>query len=408
MHSPGPSGTTQADLYAPLRAPVILVGDAKLGGISQTIAAFESLRLRGYDVESILLFRDAVYENYRHLTDYFGERYAIPVDTVAEPPARRELSSDRERMRAYYDEVSYDNARRVLERLDARHRSRISRLDEMAEKAHRHIWYPFTQQKHLPAERITAIDSAHGDHFQTLRAPTTSSSSSMLQPSFDGSASWWTQGLGHANPQLTLAAAHAAGRYGHVMFAEAVHEPALGLAETLLRDSNNTRLTRVFFSDNGSTGCEVAVKMALRAARVRYGADGDGRTTKKLGVLGLKGSYHGDTIGAMDCAEPCTFNEKVEWYEGKGFWFDYPTVRCTEGKWVVDVPAALRADLGDGAKFDELGDVFDVHGREGRDECRMYERYIEKMLEKLHAQGHRFGALMLEPVILGAGGMIFV
>ncbi|KAF7556255.1 hypothetical protein G7Z17_g1536 [Cylindrodendrum hubeiense] len=391
VHSPGPSRTTQADLYAPLRMPVILVGDSKLGGISQTVSAFESLRLRGYDVESVLLFRDAVYENYRYLTDYFGDNYGISVESVAEPPKRYEdAQAERDSMTEYYAEVSEQKTvHDILTRLDKRHENRITRLEEMPTKAHGHIWYPFTQHKPLLPDRITAIDSAYGDHFQTLRSqPTTSSSpeTNLLRPSFDGSASWWTQGLGHANPKLTLAAAYAAGRYGHVMFAEAIHEPALALAETLLKNIQNPRLNRVFFSDNGSTGCEVAVKMALRAARTRYGWGPDA----KLGILGLKGSYHGDTIGAMDCAEPCTFNENVEWYEGKGFWFDYPTVQCTEGKWVVDVPEGLKADLGNGEEFTTMADVFDVEGREQGEGSRKYEAYIERTLEALQKQGRKF------------------
>jgi dethiobiotin synthetase/adenosylmethionine--8-amino-7-oxononanoate aminotransferase len=228
----------------------------------------------------------------------------------------------------------------------------------------------------------------------------------LLQPSFDGSASWWTQGLGHGNPSLTLAAAYAASRYGHVMFAEAVHEPALALAEALLLGAGgrNPRLTRVFFSDNGSTGAEVALKMGLRAARFRYGW-GAG---EEIGVLGLRGGYHGDTIGAMDCSEPGTFNEKVEWYEGKGFWFDYPTVKCAGGKWAVCVPDELKEQLGVGREHTSLSEVFDVDGRERRGEGREYERYIVDRLKTLQAQGRKFGSLILEPVVLGAGGMILV
>ena len=278
---------------------MVLVGDSKLGGISQTISAFESLRLRGYDVESILLFRDEVYENYRYLTDYFGEKYGVPVSTVQEPPARSQKQDlETSRMNEYYAETSSEHSIvSVLDHLNTRHQSRITRLDSMAKTAHSSIWYPFTQHTLLPPEKITAIDSAHGDYFQTLKPDSSSQTdSSLLQASFDGSASWWTQGLGHANSHLTLAAAYAAGRYGHVMFAEAIHEPALALTENLLSGMRNPRLSRVFFSDNGSTGCEVAVKMGLRAASVRYGWGPE----EKLGVLGLKGSYHGDTIGVMD------------------------------------------------------------------------------------------------------------
>jgi dethiobiotin synthetase/adenosylmethionine--8-amino-7-oxononanoate aminotransferase len=355
-------------------------------------------------VESVILFRDNVYENFRYLEEYFGDKYNIPVRSVSTVPERKPTKKhEEESMQAYYEEQSEsEDARSLLEKFDTRHYNRISDLEQMAAKANQHIWYPFTQQKLLSPDRITVIDSAHGDHFQTFQQE--NQSSNLLKPTFDGSASWWTQGLGHANPQLTLAAAYAAGRYGHVMFAEAIHKPALVLAENLLANLRNSRLSRVFFSDNGSTGCEVAVKMALRAARMRYGW---GPNTQ-LGVLGLKGSYHGDTIGAMDCSEPCTFNEKVEWYEGKGYWFDYPTVKCTQGSWTVDVPQQLKNDLGVGEKYDSLAAIFDVSAREEDGQAQRYEAYIKKTLERLRDQGWKFGALMLEPVVLGAGGMIFV
>ncbi|KAJ4309795.1 hypothetical protein N0V84_011304 [Fusarium piperis] len=400
VHSPGPSGTPQADLYAPLRSPVILVGDSKLGGISQTIAAYESLRIRGHNIETVLLFQDMQYENYQYLKDYFSKE-GILVETIPGPPPRKPNDTEEtEQMTEYYASHNDGNIQQVLETLDKKGKDRISRLESMSEKASKSIWYPFTQQKFVTADTISAIDSAHGDYFQVLNKD----SDQLLQPAFDGSASWWSQGLGHANSRLTLAAAYAAGRYGHVMFAEAIHEPALALAEMLLKGADNPRFSRVFYSDNGSTGCEVAVKMALRAARLRYGWG----PNDNVNILGLKGSYHGDTIGAMDCAEPCVYNEKIEWYEGKGYWFDYPTVQCVKGKWVVDVPEALRGDLGTGAKLDSISEVFDLQKRLDTEAYQKYARYIERVLEKLQAAGRKFGALMMEPVVLGAGGMILV
>ncbi|KAL2128451.1 hypothetical protein VTI74DRAFT_9177 [Chaetomium olivicolor] len=417
VHSPSPSGSTQADLYMPLRLPVLLVGDSKLGGISQTISAFESLKVRGYDVESVLLFRETTYQNHAYLAEYFGQRHGIPVKTVPEPPKRVEdPAADARELSQYYEESSQSaEVHEILSHLDVRHKDRIARLESMSTTASEKIWYPFTQQKNLTPDKITVIDSAQGDYFQAL-VPQSSSGSNpdhdskleaaLLQPSFDGSASWWTQGLGHGSPTLSLAAAYAAGRYGHVMFAEAVHEPALAVAETLLAGMRNRRLTRAFFSDNGSTGVEVAVKMALRAARLRYGC-GAG---EKLGVLGLQGSYHGDTIGAMDCSEPCVFNEKVEWYEGKGFWFEYPVVECSGGKWTVKVPAGMQhlCEGQEAFQFPSLSAVFDVGSRESSGGGRFYERSIKSQLVRLAAQGRKFGALMLEPVVLGAGGMLLV
>ncbi|KAJ1327008.1 bifunctional dethiobiotin synthetase [Microdochium nivale] len=411
VHSPGPSGTPQADLYAPMRVPALLVADSKLGGISQALAAYESLKLRGQDVEAILMFQDDQYENHLYLQDYFQPQ-GIPVHTIPKPPQREADSHAESRsMATYYERMSSgDDIRNLLANLDTRHQDRIRRLETMNQKANDTIWYPFTQQKLLDPSQITTIDSAHGDFFQVLdphaadeTQTTTTTTTPLLQPAFDGSASWWTQGLGHGNPQLTLAAAYAAGRYGHVMFASSVHEPALALAEALLENMRNPRLTRVFYSDNGSTGCEVATKMALRAARVRYGWS----ARDKVGILGLRGSYHGDTMGAMDCSEPGVFNEKVEWYTGKGHWLDFPTVRCVDGGWRVDVPSSLHADLGsEGETFGSLDAVFRLDERVGGATHRLYQSHILRELQRLVGEGHKFGALMLEPVVLGAGGMI--
>jgi dethiobiotin synthetase/adenosylmethionine--8-amino-7-oxononanoate aminotransferase len=91
-----------------------------------------------------------------------------------------------------------------------------------------------------------------------------------------------------------MAAAEAAGRYGHVLFPSGTHAPALELAEKLLDTVGKGWAERVFYSDNGSTGMEVALKMALRSSGRRYGWEGV--VGENVGVIGLKGGYHGDTV----------------------------------------------------------------------------------------------------------------
>lgn len=421
VHSPTPSGTTQADLYMPLRLPSILIGDSRLGGISQTISAFESLRIRGYDVESVMLFEDDHYGNFKYLSEYFRDHHeGVLVAPAPGPPHRREVQADDIiAMKRYYEHAADNEATRsVLQHLNEKHEKRIESLEKMATEASRNIWYPFTQQALLQPKDITVIDSAYGDYFQTLTSEAGSigtmeeksdkiqENRNLLQASFDGSASWWTQGLGHSNPRLTLAAAYAAGRYGHVMFAGSVHQPALALSKLLLTNLGNPRLSRVFFSDDGSTGVEVATKMALRAAKLRYD-EKETTTSSRLEVIGLKGGYHGDTIGAMDCAEPCAFNEKTDWYEGRGYWFDYPTVLCVDGRWQITMPNELEQPQ-ELRHFASLSDVFDIEGRESTGEHLVYEEFILRTLRKLHRDGRKFGALILEPVVLGAGGMCLV
>jgi dethiobiotin synthetase/adenosylmethionine--8-amino-7-oxononanoate aminotransferase len=404
VHSPTPSGTSQADLYRPLRLPICLVADHKLGGISASISAFESLHVRGYDLDAVLQFEDAHYQNYAYLHDYF-EKKGIKTIALPTPPKRESNDSeDQEVMAEYYEKMAkHDAVEEMLAGLSEKHEKRIENLEVMANRAYKQIWYPFTQHKDVSEKTILTVDSAYGDFFQTQVRDETGDR--LLNPTFDGSASWWTQGLGHGNPELSLAAAYAAGRYGHVMFAGAINEPSLLLAENLLQNLNNPRLQKVFYSDNGSTGMEVAAKMALTAACERYKWDvpkGD------VGILGLKGSYHGDTIGTMDCSEPSIYNEKVHWYQGRGYWLDFPQVKLKDGTWIVEPPAGMEEEFGSKTSFDSLNDIFDIEIRYISSTATKYREHIESTLKRLvQEEGKTFGALIMEPVILGAGGMLF-
>jgi adenosylmethionine-8-amino-7-oxononanoate aminotransferase len=107
----------------------------------------------------------------------------------------------------------------------------------------------------------------------------------------DGISSWWTILYGHRHPPLVAALREASDRFDHVLFAGATHPPGVRLAEQLLA-SAPWRGGRVFFSDNGSTAVEVALKMAYQAWCHR------GESGRKL-FIGFEHGYHGDTFGAM-------------------------------------------------------------------------------------------------------------
>jgi dethiobiotin synthetase/adenosylmethionine--8-amino-7-oxononanoate aminotransferase len=345
-----------------------------------------------------VVFSNEKYRNDGYLLPYFS-RHGIPLTVLPPPPPKTEGPSDQAAMQKYYKKTS-SKLKITIESLEARHAARIANVTSMPGRANKKIWYPFTQHVDVSENSIQAIDSAHDDFFQTY-TPTNSTDKDLLKPKFDGSASWWTQGLGHANPDLTLAAAHAAGRYGHVMFPGSIHAPALELAELLLEKLGNPRLARVFYSDNGSTGCEVALKMALRASRLRYGWGPD----EKVDIIGLKGAYHGDTIGVMDCADPGPYNAEVEWYQGRGFWFDFPKVAMKDGVWKITMPQEMG---GEEIEFQSLADIFNVEGREQGKVAELYANYIKAELKRvIKDEGRKFGAVMIEPVILGAGGMLF-
>ncbi|KAF2188076.1 bifunctional dethiobiotin synthetase/adenosylmethionine-8-amino-7-oxononanoate aminotransferase [Zopfia rhizophila CBS 207.26] len=411
--SPGPQSTPQADLYRPLRLPVVLVGDYRLGGIATTISAFESLTLRGYDVDAIAIFNSGRFGNDEYLKSYFKNQGNIPVFSLPSVPDLEDCSKEEEwkKMEEYYENVHLSPELSVLAGcIVGQNRKRLQELNKMAKRTNEVIWHPFTQHKSIEQPHdILVFDSAYGDYFQTLHTRKSlkdikhEDELPVLYPAFDGSASWWTQGLGHGNPELSLAAAYAAGRYGHVMFAGATHQPALLLADRLLKGLENPRLKKVFFTDNGSTGTEVGIKMALRAACKRYEWDG---SAEEIGIIGLKGSYHGDTLGAMEASEPSIFNKKVDWYRGRGYWFDYPQVKMRRGRWVVEPPVGMEEEFGPRQYFESLDEIFDF---ETRGSSPRYEQYIEDVLNRLtKSEGKKFGALVMEPVLLGAGGMVFV
>ncbi|CCL98393.1 uncharacterized protein FIBRA_00388 [Fibroporia radiculosa] len=427
VHSPTLSGTTQADCYRPLFLPTVLVGDANLGGISSTISAYESLLLRGYIVDLILLFRDEYYRNAEYLDPYFAER-GIRLLSLERPHSRLANPRDeRVEMERYYSRLVPEQKQGgifdALGHLGSCHEKRIAELDSMPQRALNTLWWPFVQHGLVVSKAdVNVIDSASHDFFSVYNGhktnphPETSSSmssvpsassSSLLEPQLDGSASWWTQALGHAKSALTLAAARAAGRYGHVMYPQAVHAPALQLAERLIHSGpGHGWASRVFFSDDGSTGMEVALKMALRAFAVRHGIVGAAR--KQLGVLGLRGSYHGDTIGAMDACEEGVYT--CEWHQARGYWLDAPTIGNRKGRIDISLLPAIAEDAGyDHVEVGSLHEAYDVRSRLSTPLAAVYRRFVERTLKKLKENGGpTLGALVLEPLVMGAGGMIFV
>ncbi|TCD67064.1 hypothetical protein EIP91_000577, partial [Steccherinum ochraceum] len=419
VHSPSLTGTSQLDAYRPLLLPTILVGDSRLGGISATISSYESLIVRGYTVDAILLFRDEYYRNWEYLQDYFAERQVHVSSVDAPPPKHADDATNAHQTEEYYQRIVPSTGEgdifRLQSHLNECHGKRLQDLSSMPRRTLDSIWWPFVQHSHFSHERdVTVIDSASSDAFSVYNGHRSNlePESSLLEPHFDGSASWWTQGLGHAHPALSLAAARAAGRYGHVMFPQATHLPALKLAERLIQSGPGKGwASRAFFSDDGSTGMEVAIKMALRAFAVRASGGLDSRVKRRdLGVLGLKGSYHGDTIGAMDACEEGVYTS--EWHEAKGYWFDPPTVSIRKGQTVISLPDAIASEVGAAGSFVDTPSLhwtYDVEGRLHTALADTYRSYIKRTLGQLRERNSiTLAALILEPIVMGAGGMIFV
>ncbi|KAI9096460.1 pyridoxal phosphate-dependent transferase [Phlyctochytrium arcticum] len=416
VNSPVMSGTLQCQAYRPLRLPSLLIGDSTLGGVSTTLSAYESLLIRGYDIAGILMFDSPRYQNHAAIRQSVESN--IPVYLFSPPPpfptrpgdtpGLDEQMLDATNMMVYYEDAD-KGAMAVVEDMLTGHSKRFERLESMAKEGEKKVWWPFTQ--HGDVGRPTVIDSAYQESFSVYNPETpeassqTSSSlkvSGTTSPQYDGCASWWTQTFGHADAELTLAAAHAAGRYGHVMFPECINEPALQLSERLLETAGKGWASRVFFSDNGSTAIEVAIKASLKKTEKAMKAAGTWKN-QTLGVMGVEGSYHGDTMGCMDACGPNTYNAEINWYKPRGLWFNPPSFVMKDGKYTLRLPTGEYPDCKP-PTFATLDEVFALERTELLDH---YQNYIRAVIDK-HQESAALGALIIEPIVLGAGGMVFV
>ena len=149
------------------------------------------------------------------------------------------------------------------------------------------IWHPFTQ--HGLGEPIPKVVRGEGAALITEGG----------QRVIDAISSWWVTTHGHCHPRIMAAIADQAQQLDQVIFAGWTHDPAEEVAQELVRIAPDG-LTRVFFSDSGSTSVEVAIKMALG----HFAHRGERRTR----VIVMEHSYHGDTIGAMSVGARGVFN----------------------------------------------------------------------------------------------------
>ena len=152
---------------------------------------------------------------------------------------------------------------------------------ELAAGDHRHLWHPFTQQRQWCDEEPLVIVSGSGAML------TDSNGHSYI----DGNSSIWTNIHGHCHPHIANAVSRQIGELDHTSFLGTTHPRAIELAERLVYLLPGTPLPRVFYSDNGSTAVEAALKMSLQYWQQR------GHPERRR-FAGFLGAYHGDTAGA--------------------------------------------------------------------------------------------------------------
>ena len=210
-----------------------------------------------------------------------------------------------------------------------------------------HILHPYAPA--TPATEMYMVKSASGVYLELDSG----------EKIIDGMSSWWSVIHGYNVPELNTAATEQLSKMSHVMFGGLTHESAIRLAEKLLKITDES-LEHIFFSDSGSVSVEVALKMAFQY----FNSQGNKQKTK---ILSFSKGYHGDTFGAMSVCDPVTGMHSA--FEG----ILHKNIFCEEPMCSFD------------SKWDE--------------------KYIIDFKEKIEKHHEEIAAVIVEPVVQGAGGM---
>ncbi|MDB5308389.1 MAG: adenosylmethionine-8-amino-7-oxononanoate aminotransferase [Gemmataceae bacterium] len=275
----------QIELIRGLSLPVVLVTSAAVGAVGrslQAVRAMDSLGVRP-DV-LVLLGQDdpyAVEQITRHLPGLPVVGLNPPVGEWAPEPAVRAAVEQQERLDTVFRAVA------------ARSPTRRPPDEGFVVLDRQTVWHPYTslQSPDTPLPVVAAEDE-----FLIL---------SDGRRIIDGISSWWTILHGHRPPEIMQAIRDATYQLDHVLFAGATHPHAVELADDLLRSMPWPPGGRVFYSDNGSTAVEIALKMAYQSWCHR---GEPGRTL----FVGFENGYHGDTFGAMSVGRDPVFFGRFE------------------------------------------------------------------------------------------------
>jgi adenosylmethionine-8-amino-7-oxononanoate aminotransferase len=222
----------------------------------------------------------------------------------------------------------------------------------------KHVWHPCTQMHDhdLDGAGVPMVPIVRGEGAWLIDADG--------RRYLDGISSWWTNLFGHAHPRLAAALADQAQKLEHVIFAGFTHEPAIELAEELVRITP-AGLDRVFFADNGSAAVEVALKMSFHY----WLNQGRGGKTR---FIALTGSYHGETLGALSVSDVALYRKTY-------------------------APLLLTPILAPSPDAWE--------GEPGETPAQVAARRLGELRTLLERHAHETCAVIVEPLVQCAGGM---
>lgn len=255
-------------------------------------------------------------------------------------------------------------------------------MPSLAQLDRKVLWHPFTQQTEWEKgvhEKILVISKGRGPYLYDSNG----------WKYFDAVSSLWVNLFGHNHPALNRAVARQLKRLAHSTFLGLTHEPGILLARELLAAAPKN-LSRVFYSDNGSTAVEVALKMAFQ-----YHAQKWGRPQARPRFLTLKNSYHGDTLGAVSVGGIDLFHNKFRPLLFK----TYPVMspHCARCPYNKSNPSPLE-------NYEYRGENPSPGDFRKETACRWECLGEAETVLKKHSK--RIAAAVAEPVVQGAGGML--
>ncbi|MFI3271070.1 MAG: adenosylmethionine--8-amino-7-oxononanoate transaminase [Pseudomonadota bacterium] len=359
------------DLMQSLNFPVLIVMKNALGALNHTLLTIEVLRQRGLEILGVVATEteERNPQNNSVLQDNIHYLRTVTNVQVWELPYNSDLKELPQNLRA----ISQDTWQKSSDALDCLAKLCINKwnMNLSKEPMHctsnsiaskdlldwdaQHLWHPYTSSiSPLPVYEVLRTRGTR----ITIKDTSCNFAEREL---IDGMASWWCAIHGYAHPQLVHAAQEQSQKMAHVMFGGLTHEPAIACAKTLL-NLLPPELTRLFWSDSGSVSVEVALKMALQYQKGK-GCHGRNR------ILTPLGGYHGDTMGAMSVCDPV--NGMHGLFRG-----------AVAEQLFIPRPSCRFGEPFDAASTEELEQAFVEHG-------------------------HSLAAVILEPIVQGAGGMWF-
>lgn len=269
-----------------------------------------------------------------------------------------------------------------------------TRKTDWAARDHRTIWHPFTQVTEWFANETVVIERGEGNYLIDTAG----------RRYFDGVSSLWVNLHGHRHPRITKAIKDQADRIAHSTFLGLSNVPAVELAERLIEIAPKG-LRRVFYSDNGSTAVEVAVKMAYQ-----YHSQNGGAGRKRMEFVTLGDAYHGDTIGSVSLGGIDLFHRIYRPLLFKTHRVPSPWRRAevsrprprpsTRSRRASPEGARRNATLAGETRLQRAPGGGSPNGGTSLGD-------VLAPLEKVfRSRGDRIAALVMEPVVQGAAGML--